>query len=104
MSTASAGPPKQSIAGGSSPLSGPTKRWPSSAARTAIARRGPPTPGSTIARWTATGANGTASTSAAEPSRTSWRLIPWVMSITSVPGAIRAITARQMPAKSSATP
>jgi hypothetical protein len=30
--------------------------------------------------------------------------MPWVMSMTSVPGAIFAITARQTPAKSSLTP
>ena len=56
MTTASAAPPRQSIAGGSRPLSGPTRRWPSAWVRTATARRGPPTPGSTIARCTPTGA------------------------------------------------
>ena len=38
------------------------------------------------------------------PWRTAWRLTPWVMSVIVESGAIRAITARQTPANSSAWP
>ena len=99
-STASAAPPKRSIAGRSRPLSGPTRRWLLAAERTATARRGPDA-GVDDREVDAGRREGDAAASTVAPLRTSWRLIPWVMSMTWAPGAILAITARQTPAKSS---
>ena len=104
MSTASKGPPNPSAAGRSRPLSGPTRMRSSSAQRIATARRAAPTSGSTTARWTPGGANGSDRARVSAPPRTSWRGTPWVRSMTRASGAIRAITAWQTPTKSSAQP
>ncbi len=65
-STASVAPPSRSSARESSPLSGPTRKRPSSAAA-ATARRADPTPGSTTARWTPGGHRGRALARAIAP-------------------------------------
>ena len=77
---------------------------PSSATRTATARRSPPTSRVHTARWTPGGQYGSARRSTSAPERTSWRGMPWVRSMTAAPGAIRAITPWQTPTKSSARP
>ena len=77
ISTASATPPNRSAAGISRPLSGPTSSRPSSAVRSATARRWAPTSGSTTARCTPAGMYGSARASTVAPARTSWRGMPW---------------------------
>ena len=63
-----------------------------------------PTPGSTTARCTPAGMNGSAAASASAPARTSQGGTPWVMSITRAPGQRRAITPWHTPTNSSCKP
>ncbi len=103
-STAAAAPPQASRTGPRTPLSGATKTRSSSFASTATGRRSDPTPGSITATCTPGSAKGTAFAITTAPWRTACRGSPWVMSMIRTSGAIRAITARQTPANSSAVP
>ena len=87
----------------SRPLSGPTYSRPS-ASRSTRARRGPPTPGSTIARWTPTGMKPIVFARTSAPCRMDVAGMPWVMSMICDSGAMRFITPWQVPTKSSFNP
>jgi hypothetical protein len=90
-SCATSMPPNFSAAGMSSPLSGPTWTRPD-LSRSASARLEPPTPGSTTARWTPAGMNGSEFASASAPCSTPCGGIPCVMSMISASGAIPFMT------------
>ena len=83
--------PFRLAAGMSSPLSGPTYSRPS-VSRSTRGRRGPPTPGSTIARWTPTGMKPIVFASTRAPCRMDVAGMPCVMSMISASGAMRFIT------------
>ena len=95
--------PARLAAGSSSPLSGPTYSRPSSS-RSASGRLGPPTPGSTIARWTPTGMNPIVFARTSAPCRIDFGGIPCVMSMICASGAMRLMTPWQVPTKSSLSP
>ncbi len=95
--------PARLAAGRRRPLSGPTYMRPS-ASRRASGRRGPPTPGSTIARWTPTGMNPIVFARTSAPWSTDVAGIPCVMSMICVSGAIRLMTPWHVPTKSSFSP
>ena len=96
-------PPTSSAAKASRPLSGPTRRRPSTVSTT-TARRSEPTPGSTTATWTPTGEYGSAWASASAPCSTACGSMPCVRCTTRASGAIRVMTASMTPAYSSRRP
>ena len=77
---------------------------PSSPSRRASARREPPTPGSTTARWTPAGTYGSVLASMRAPCRTCSRGMPCDRSMICASGAMPLITPWHVPTKSSWSP